>query len=229
MLTLRSLAWTCVYAIGASLVSVIATSSGAAAASVKEGYSNLRVGHVPRGGHDRWRCRWSIPCGLAESVMDRGDIRRRAALRHAVMIGVLAGATAGAAVLARSRPERLRTIFGVVITGLAIQMNRQRPECFTESRERFGGVSTIVSGAADVDARSVIMFGLLVLIATPILRVVFSVVTFLIERSTWRSPCSCSPCGFSVSLVRTVEAAASVPRPREVYGYHLCNARVRGR
>lgn len=34
------------YAIGASLVSVIATSSGAAAAYVKEGYSNIRVGMV---------------------------------------------------------------------------------------------------------------------------------------------------------------------------------------
>src|SRR5437588_2840529 len=32
------------YAIGASLVSVIATSSGAAASYVKEGYSNVRVG-----------------------------------------------------------------------------------------------------------------------------------------------------------------------------------------
>src|SRR5580693_1968034 len=32
------------YAIGASLVSVIATSSGAAAAYVREGYSNIRVG-----------------------------------------------------------------------------------------------------------------------------------------------------------------------------------------
>ena len=32
------------YAIGASLVSVIATSSGAAAAFVREGYSNVRVG-----------------------------------------------------------------------------------------------------------------------------------------------------------------------------------------
>ncbi len=32
------------YAIGASLVSVIATSSGAAAAYVKEGYTNLRIG-----------------------------------------------------------------------------------------------------------------------------------------------------------------------------------------
>src|ERR1700723_3555745 len=32
------------YAIGASLVSVIATSSGAASADVREGYSNIRVG-----------------------------------------------------------------------------------------------------------------------------------------------------------------------------------------
>src|SRR5512145_167198 len=32
------------YAIGASLISVIATSSGAAAAYVKEGYTNLRIG-----------------------------------------------------------------------------------------------------------------------------------------------------------------------------------------
>lgn len=39
-----------------------------------------------------------------------------------VMLGVLAGATAGAAVLTRSRPARLRTIFGVVIGALALQM-----------------------------------------------------------------------------------------------------------
>src|SRR5512142_3080400 len=32
------------YAIGASLISVIATSSGAAAAYVKEGFSNIRIG-----------------------------------------------------------------------------------------------------------------------------------------------------------------------------------------
>src|SRR5512136_1078841 len=32
------------YALGASLVSVIATSSGAASAYVREGYSNIRVG-----------------------------------------------------------------------------------------------------------------------------------------------------------------------------------------
>src|SRR5205823_9657922 len=32
------------YAVGASLISVIATSSGAAAAYVKEGFSNIRIG-----------------------------------------------------------------------------------------------------------------------------------------------------------------------------------------
>jgi uncharacterized membrane protein YfcA len=32
------------YAIGASLISVIATSSGAAAAYVREGFSNVRIG-----------------------------------------------------------------------------------------------------------------------------------------------------------------------------------------
>ncbi len=32
------------YAIGASLISVIATSSGAASAYVKEGYANIRIG-----------------------------------------------------------------------------------------------------------------------------------------------------------------------------------------
>ncbi len=37
------------YAIGASLVSVIATSSGAAAAYVREGYSNIRIGNVSGG------------------------------------------------------------------------------------------------------------------------------------------------------------------------------------
>ena len=41
------------YAIGASLVSVIATSSGAAAASVREGYSNIRIGMFLEIARDR--------------------------------------------------------------------------------------------------------------------------------------------------------------------------------
>ena len=40
------------YAIGASLVSVIATSSGAAAAYVKEGFSNIRIGMFLGIAHD---------------------------------------------------------------------------------------------------------------------------------------------------------------------------------
>ncbi len=39
------------YALGASLVSVIATSSGAASAYVREGYSNLRIGMFLEDGH----------------------------------------------------------------------------------------------------------------------------------------------------------------------------------
>ena len=46
------------YAIGASLVSVIATSSGAAAAYVKEGFSNIRIGMflLPK------PCLMQLPC-----------------------------------------------------------------------------------------------------------------------------------------------------------------------
>ena len=43
------------YAIGASLVSVIATSSGAAAAYVKEGYANLRIGMFLRKPIRYWK------------------------------------------------------------------------------------------------------------------------------------------------------------------------------
>ena len=41
------------YAIGASLVSVIATSSGAAAAYVREGYSDIRIGMFLEIARDR--------------------------------------------------------------------------------------------------------------------------------------------------------------------------------
>ncbi len=42
------------YAIGASLVSVIATSSGAASAYVKEGYANIRIGMLFEVATSRW-------------------------------------------------------------------------------------------------------------------------------------------------------------------------------
>ena len=224
------------YAIGASLVSVIATSSGAAAAYVREGYSNLRVGMflgvattvgAVAGAYlavwlnpswiavifgvvllySAWQSRVSVrpttfaaghdwlatklrldgaypseagwvayrvvrvPFGFlvmlvagalsgllgigsgavkvlamdqvmhlpfkvstttsnfmigvtaaasAGVYLNRGYIDP--VLAMPVMLGVLAGATAGAAVLTRSRPARLRTIFGLVIGALALQM-----------------------------------------------------------------------------------------------------------
>ena len=48
------------YAIGASLVSVIATSSGAAAAYVKEGFSNIRIACF-------WR--WRLPWGRCSALV----------------------------------------------------------------------------------------------------------------------------------------------------------------
>ena len=90
------------YAIGASLVSVIATSSGAAAAYVREGYSNIRLGmlleiattigalsgaficctpHTCR-GHTvrRWTCRpvpvaSRLPCGSTVLIRQQWESR----------------------------------------------------------------------------------------------------------------------------------------------------------
>src|ERR1700678_843283 len=78
------------YAIGASLVSVIATSSGAAAAYVREGYSNIRIGmfletattigavvgaaialHVPTGAVPCCSPRLSCPAAIARSMIPR--------------------------------------------------------------------------------------------------------------------------------------------------------------
>ena len=44
------------------------------------------------------------------------------------------------------------------------------------------GLLPIVGGAVDLDSRAVIQLGLLLLIATPVARVVFSVVAFAMER-----------------------------------------------
>lgn len=224
------------YAIGASLVSVIATSSGAAAAYVKEGFSNLRVGmflevattvgavagayiaiwlnpswiavvfgvvllysawqaRTPITAHattvkNDWLARvlrldgsypsegeWvrygvtRVPGGFlvmlaagalsgllgigsgAVKVLAMDQIMRLPfkvstttsnfmigvtaaasagvylnrgyidpVLAMPVMLGVLVGASCGAAVLTRSSADRLRTVFGIVVAALAVQM-----------------------------------------------------------------------------------------------------------
>ncbi len=64
------------YAIGASLVSVIATSSGAAAAFVKEGYTNIRLGMFLEIATTlgRWR---ALSGGDGVRLSHRRGIRRR--------------------------------------------------------------------------------------------------------------------------------------------------------
>jgi uncharacterized membrane protein len=74
----------------------------------------------------------------------------------------------------------------VIIGGTAFLSSEgtviSRFDVFHGEPKALRGVPAIVSGAAHIEARSVIMLGLLVLIATPILRVAFSVVTFVVER-----------------------------------------------
>jgi len=48
--------------------------------------------------------------------------------------------------------------------------------------ERLKSMSDIVHGAVSMDPRAIIQFGLLLLIATPVARVIFSAVAFAIER-----------------------------------------------
>lgn len=59
------------YAIGASLVSVIATSSGAAVAYVREGLSNIRIWDVSGGCPDFGGLLWSVPCDPSFHALDR--------------------------------------------------------------------------------------------------------------------------------------------------------------
>ena len=56
------------YAIGAALVSVIATSSGAAAAYVKEGYTNIRVGMFLEIATTSWSTYRGILNSLPEGI-----------------------------------------------------------------------------------------------------------------------------------------------------------------
>jgi uncharacterized protein len=63
------------YAIGASLVSVIATSSGAAAAYVKEGYSNIRIGMFLEIATTMGALAGASFSGEVTYICDRSDLR----------------------------------------------------------------------------------------------------------------------------------------------------------
>ena len=68
------------YAIGASLVSVIATSSGAAAAYLREGYSNMRVGMFLEMATTVGAVERRISCRIFAHFHDRDCVWRGAAL-----------------------------------------------------------------------------------------------------------------------------------------------------
>jgi uncharacterized membrane protein len=75
----------------------------------------------------------------------------------------------------------------VVFVGAILYLVRHGHEvpnytAFHGEPERFKNVWEIISGAMALSARDVIQFGLLLLIATPVARVVFSAVAFAIER-----------------------------------------------
>jgi len=132
------------YAIGASLVSVIATSSGAAAAYVKEGFSNIRIGMF---------------------------------LEMATTLGALLGATLVALIPVTS----ITVIFGLVLIYSAYLSARRPRSSETEdspdplaSRLHMDGTYPTLA----LRPRRIIQFGLLLLIATPIVRVTFAVVAF---------------------------------------------------
>jgi uncharacterized membrane protein len=75
----------------------------------------------------------------------------------------------------------------VVVLGAVIYLSRHamQPANFSTFRGEAAALRTmpaIVKGAADLHGKSIIQFGLLLLIATPIARVMFSVVGFAVER-----------------------------------------------
>jgi uncharacterized membrane protein len=53
---------------------------------------------------------------------------------------------------------------------------------FSAERSAIHGIGPIWSGVAQGDGRSVIQLGILLLVATPVIRVLFSVVAFAVQR-----------------------------------------------
>jgi uncharacterized membrane protein len=73
-------------------------------------------------------------------------------------------------------------LFGGVLLLLHHSAEVPNYSTFTGEPESIRTLYGIVHGLMEVDARSIIQFGLLLLIATPILRVAFTWVAFLLQR-----------------------------------------------
>lgn len=75
----------------------------------------------------------------------------------------------------------------VVLIGASVYLMLNHSELvdyrhFDSHKTEFSSIGAIFSGLAQLDSAAIIQFGVLLLIFTPILRVVFSIFGFLIER-----------------------------------------------
>jgi uncharacterized membrane protein len=76
---------------------------------------------------------------------------------------------------------------GIVLLGGLIYLTAQHNqvvsfENFNPSRTKFSSIAEILSGLKSFDGLAIIQFGVLLLIFTPIARVVFSIFSFLMEK-----------------------------------------------
>lgn len=84
---------------------------------------------------------------------------------------------------------QIGVLVSAVITAIGGVMLLMRHGSELPSYATFGGeppslstLAGIIQGAATLDARTIIQFGLLLLIATPVLRVAFTLVAFMLQR-----------------------------------------------
>jgi len=73
-------------------------------------------------------------------------------------------------------------LFGGVLSLIRHGQNIPNYRVFRGVPNRLNTLSGIVTGAIHGDSQAIIQFGILMLIATPVARVVFSVFAFLVER-----------------------------------------------
>ena len=73
-------------------------------------------------------------------------------------------------------------LFGGILYQTSFGHDAPHWAIFRGEPERLKSLGAIVQGALALDPRDIIQFGLLLLIATPVARVVFSAIAFAIER-----------------------------------------------
>ena len=75
----------------------------------------------------------------------------------------------------------------VIVAGGLLYLIRYETEAvdyhvFNSLQQEYSSIASILAGLSKFDAKAIIQFGILLLIFTPVARVVFSVFSFIIER-----------------------------------------------